>query len=86
MIDVGVLGVRGVAGDVDDDAVGVRLDDVERGDDAAGLADGGGEVTDHAGGGGRLDPDGDRSTRDSAKASHLQIGLPRKDSNLQPAG
>ena len=36
---VGVVRVRGVAGDVDDDGVGVRLDDVEGGERPAGGGD-----------------------------------------------
>ena len=38
----------------------MRLDHVERGDHSPGLADGGRQVADHAGGGRRLHPDGDR--------------------------
>ena len=54
---VGVVLVRGVAGDVDDDPVGVALGDVEGGERAPGRADRGGQ------GGGRAWPRRAASTR-----------------------
>src|SRR2546429_77840 len=60
---LGVAGRHGVAGDVDDDPVGVRLDHVERRDHTADLADRARQIACRAGGRRRLDANGDRVTR-----------------------
>src|SRR5690606_37077773 len=65
---VGVLGVPHVRRDVDDDRVGMRLDDVERGDHAAYLADRRGQVTRRACLRRGFRPDRDRVT--GARDSH----------------
>src|SRR6266536_538830 len=59
---VGVGGIGGVAGEVGDDVGRVRVDNVERGDDAAGFAHSGGESPDRGGVGDDGDPDGDRES------------------------
>src|SRR5205823_1008884 len=57
---IGMVGVGGVAGDVDQHAELVGIDHVQGGDDRARLADGGGQPADRRGVRGYRDPDGDR--------------------------
>ena len=76
----GVLLVARGAGDVDDDPVGVRLGDVERGDRAAGQADGGRQPADRRRVGRDLEPDGDRVRR--AGDGHARI-VPLRPGDLR---
>ena len=57
---VGVAGVGGVAGEVDDQPVGVGLDDVDRDHGAGRLADRGGDQPDAERVGAQVHPHGDR--------------------------
>ena len=64
---VGMLGVRGVAGDVNDDAAGFGLHDVQGGQCAARTHHRSGEIGGRADGGRCLHPHGDRVARTGAR-------------------
>src|SRR5690606_33291620 len=82
---VGVIGGERVAGDVDDDAVAVRLDDVERRDHTARAADGTGQVSSGRGGRRGLDAAGDRITGTWNRHGHTPVELAMVDLRV-PAG
>ena len=67
-----VLGVAGGAGDVDLQPLVPGRRDVQRGDDAARLLDGVGQLADRVAAGGDVQPDGD-GVGDAGEARHAAI-------------
>jgi hypothetical protein len=87
---VGVPGVDGVAGQVDDQQVGVGLDDVDRHHRARRLADRGGDAADAQRVGTQVDPHGDRvggagDAHGSSSGRYGEVAL-RDRRSLLPAG
>jgi hypothetical protein len=83
---LGVVGVGGVAGQVDDQQVGVGLDDVDAHHRAAGLADGGGDPPDPERVGAEVDPHGDRPGRARYRHRRLLVGSVSSGNGAQHTG